>query len=73
MQNLVQAKSFEQRLIMGCSMFDCSKQLVINAILREAPNLAPSQLRAEVFLKFYGNEFDSEHSGKIVRHLNGIK
>jgi hypothetical protein len=69
-QELMQAKSPEQRLIMGCSMFNCSKQLVINAILRQTPTLAPLELRIEIFLKFYGNEFDVEHSEKIIRHLS---
>ena len=70
MRELIQAKSPEQRLIMGCSMFNCSKHLVVNAILRETPNLTPPQLRSEIFLKFYGNEFDFQHSEKIIRHLS---
>lgn len=70
MQELMQARSPEQRLIMGCSMFNCSKRLVINAILRQTPNLAPFELRTELFLKFYGNEFDVDHSEKIIRHLS---
>jgi len=66
----MQAKSPEQRLVMGCSMFSCSKQLVINAILRQTPNLAPIELRAELFLKYYGNEFDADQCAKIIHHLN---
>jgi len=70
MQSLCQAKSPEQRLIMGCSMFNFSKHLVINAILRQTPNLTPFELRAELFLKFYGNEFDAQQSEKIIRYLS---
>jgi hypothetical protein len=72
MQELMQAKSPEQRLIMGCSMFNCSKQLVINAILRQTPNLTSFELRVELFLKFYGNDFDVEHREKIIRHFQNI-
>jgi hypothetical protein len=70
MQELIQEKSPEQRLIMGCSMFNCSKYLVVNAILREAPNLNPSRLRAEIFLRFYGSEFDVQQREDIIRHLS---
>ena len=70
MQQLIQAKSPEQRLMMGCTMFDFSKQLVTRAILIDNPNLNLSQLRAEVFLKFYGNDFTDKDKQKIVHHLN---
>ena len=69
MREMIQAKSPQQRLKMGCSMFDFSRQLVTSAILRENPDLKPSQLRAEIFLRFYGDEFSQGEKEKIIGHF----
>lgn len=55
MKEMLQKKTPAQRMIMGCSMYDFSKQLVINAILKERPGISSQDLRREVFLRFYGN------------------
>ena len=72
MKELIRSKSPGQRLMMGCSMFDCSKRLVTGAILRESPNLTERDLRAEVFLKFYGHDFGSSDKAKILAYLREV-
>ena len=62
-------KSGLERLEMGCSLFDFSKQLVVSAILRENPTLSLDRIKQEVFLRFYGDDFNSVQKLKILSRL----
>lgn len=62
-------KAPEERLALGCSMFDFSKQLVTDSLKEETPSLSPASLRRELFLRFYGNDFDRTQQEKILSHL----
>ena len=68
-REMIQKKTPFERLEMGCSMHDFSKRMVINAILRQRPNLSAASLRRELFLRFYGNDFDSAKREKILNDL----
>ena len=70
MIGMMQARSPEERLEMGFSMYDFSRQLVTEAILRERPNISPIALRLELFERFYGNDFDSDQKRKILEYLS---
>ena len=70
MREMIRGKTPEERLKMGCSMYDFSKHLIIRSILENRPNLSPADLRRELFLRFYGNDFDSEKREKILEHLS---
>lgn len=70
MRELIRAKTSEERLKMGCSMYDFSKQLVIHSLLEREPRLSPSALRRELFLRFYRNDFDPQERQKILKHLS---
>lgn len=67
--DLFESKSPLERIQMGCSMIDTSKYLITCAILRDHPNISKKDLRREIFLRFYGNDFDPEEQEKIIRHL----
>lgn len=69
MVEMIRQKSPAERLAMGCSMYDFSKRLVTSSILKEKPHLSPSELRTELFLRFYGNDFDLAKQQKIIRHI----
>lgn len=69
MREMFHQKLPEERLHMGCSMYDFSKQLVTNAILRENPKFSKGALRLELFRRFYGNDFDVIDQQKIENHL----
>ena len=69
MREMVLRKSPADRLRMGCSMYDFSKQLVTNAILRENPDLSENMLRRELFMRFYGNDFNVVRREKILNYL----
>jgi len=71
-EEMLSAKTGQERLMMGCSMFEMSKRLVVSSILQQNPHASPSFLRREVFLRFYGHEFDSKTVEKIVQHLMSL-
>jgi len=66
---MFQKKTPSERLKMGCSMHETSKYLVTRAILENTPHISEEGLRQELFLKFYGNDFNAEQREKILRHL----
>lgn len=70
MIEMIQAKTPEERLAMGCSMFDFSKQLVLSSLKMRKPPLSSQELRRELFLRFYGCDFGYAAKKKILEHLN---
>lgn len=70
MEEMLRRKSPSERLAMGCSMFDLSKQLIKRSVLRDRPNISDADLRKEVFLKFYGSDFNSVQQQKILIYLS---
>lgn len=70
MGELIQKKTPEERLKMGCSMYDFSKRLITHSILEERPGLSTAELRRELFLKFYGNDFNPKQRQEILEHLS---
>ena len=64
-RDLIKAKSNEQRLLMGCSMYDTAKQIAQSAIYNRCPGITPKEMRKEIFLKFYGLEFSQADKEKI--------
>jgi len=64
-RNLMKAKSNEQRLLMGCSMFDTAKQIAQSAIYSQHPSISPEEMKKEIFLGFYGLDFSQADIEKI--------
>jgi len=52
-RELMMRKSGQQRLVMGCSMYDTAKEIV----------------RSEIFLRFYGQEFSEADRKKLISAL----
>ena len=61
----IMQRSPEERLRMGCDMFDTAKSLV-RASLSE---LSGVNLHTAMFERFYGHEFDEITKNKIKAHL----
>ena len=57
-----------QRLAMACRMFGTAKALVRAGILNEA-RMSPEEIRAYMFLRFYGQDFGNSEQAKILNHL----
>ena len=70
MIEMINQKTPIERLKMGCSMYDLSKRLVTGAILEKDPSITPKALKRELFLRFYGNDFDPVRCAKILKHIS---
>jgi len=61
--------SGEERLKMGCSMHAMAQALVRASALQADPSASPTTLRKILFLRFYGQDFDSATCKRILRAL----
>ncbi len=68
-RELMMRKSGEQRLLMGCSMYDTAKQIVRSAIYNSRPGITDAELKKEIFLRFYGQEFSQADREKYLSVL----
>ena len=67
--NLMMSKSNEQRLLMGCSMYDTARQIVQSAICNQNPTITSDAMKKEIFLRFYAQEFSQTEIEKIFPML----
>jgi hypothetical protein len=58
MRGMMRARSPLERMRMGASMFGTSHLLVAAGIRRDHPDYNEARLRREIFLRFYGDNFD---------------
>ncbi len=68
-RELMMRKSGEQRLLMGCSMYDTAKQIVLSAIRNHQPGITDAEIKGELFLRFYGPEFSQSDRKKLLSAL----
>ena len=68
-RKLIMSKSGEQRLLMGCSMFDAAKKIVQSAMASQQPEITAQEMRKGTFLRFYGQEFSQTDREKILSVL----
>lgn len=68
---LLMQRSGEERLKMGCEMFDAAKAIVRSSILNENPGLTASELKERIFLRFYGLDFSESQKRRIIAGLKG--
>lgn len=69
MREMIRAKTPLERVKMGCSMYDTSRYLIIRSILENNPTISEKELRKEIFLKFYRDDFSREECERIAKHL----
>lgn len=72
-REIIRLKTPQERLQMASSMFALSRNLVIQAILRENPNISDTVLRQEFFRKFYGQDYTPEELQKILDALAKVQ
>jgi hypothetical protein len=68
-RNLIMNKTGEERLLMGCSMYDTAKQIVRSAIYNNRPQITDEEMKKEIFLRFYGKEFSRDDREKFLSAL----
>lgn len=66
---MLMQRSGEERLKMGCSMYDAAKEIVKSSILNESPGLTKNELKEKIFLRFYGLDFSETQKRKIIAQL----
>ena len=59
-------KPGEEKLLIALSMFETARELVISSLPN---NLSEKELRRELFLRFYGNDFSKSEKEKILKNL----
>jgi hypothetical protein len=68
-KKMLMQKSNEERLIMGCEMFDDAMRIVRSSILNDYPDIDSAELLKQIFFRFYGNDFSKSDLDKIVSAL----
>ena len=68
-RNLIMNKSGEERLLMGCCMYDTARQIVRSAIYNTRPGITEKEMKKEIFLRFYGKEFSRDDREKLLSNL----
>ena len=69
-REMMMRKSGEERMLMGFSMYETAKQFVVSSIKNNNPNISLSELRQEIFLRFYGNDFNKIDREKVIIYLS---
>lgn len=70
-REMLLARSGEDRLRMGFSMYSTARAFVVASILEREPQASPGRIREAVFLRFYGRDFDDATREKILARLAG--
>jgi len=68
-RDMLLKRSGEERLKMGCSMHATAQALVRAVVLETDPSASPAALRKALFLRFYGQDFDTATRKRILRVL----
>ena len=68
-RNLIMSKTGQERLLMGCSMFDTAKEIVRSSIFNNHPGITEVEMKKEIFLRFYGQEFNRAEKEKVISSL----
>lgn len=71
--NMIMARSPQDRLRMVSSMFDTAKALAKAGILAENPSLTLKELRAALFVRFYGNDFTDIEIKRIIANIPNME
>jgi hypothetical protein len=63
------ALSGEQRLLLGFQSCNTAKQIVLSSF----PNgLSKKEIRIQLFLRYYSNDFSEQDKQKIIQHFQNL-
>ena len=68
-RNMIMRKSGEERMLIGCSMYDTAKKIILSAIRNNHPGITDDEIKREIFLRFYGPEFNPEERKKLLSEI----
>ena len=66
LRKLMMERTGEERVLMGCSMFDAAKKIAGAAIRDRDPQVTRQEMRGELFRRFYGLEFGESERERIL-------
>ena len=66
---MLMAKTNPERLMMGLSMNKMAREMVLASILAKNPHITHNELRREIFLRFYKNDFPASQIQNILPTL----
>lgn len=69
MAAMMAARSPAQRLQMASDMFDAGRELLRAGLKNMNPSLTEEQLRGQIFLRLYGEDFSPEEIRRIVASI----
>jgi hypothetical protein len=72
-QEMLLSRSPLERLKMASRMYDSGRKLVISGILKGRPHLDTSRLRAQLFLRMYGNDFTATDRERIMKKIPNMQ
>lgn len=62
---MLMARSGSERLLMGCDLFSTSRELIMSALNERDP----TEVRQQLFLRFYGPEFTPAEQARILSSI----
>ena len=69
MDRLIMEKTGAERLKMGFSMFNFARKQVVASIISSNPRADSKEIKKQIFLRFYGQDFTTEEQEKILRAI----
>jgi len=69
---LMKKRSNEDRFLMGCSMYDFAKTIVMNSIISQNPEISGSRINEKIFLRFYGSDMGEAKKAFNLGNINKI-
>ena len=70
---MFRSMSPSERLEMGSRMHGSAKRTIAAAIRRRHPGISPAQLRGQIFLAFYRNDFSDEELQRIETKMPNME
>lgn len=71
-RGMIMKRNPVERLLMGFSMYDAARTIVMSAITEQNPQISSEGIRKELFLRFYGKEYDGVVRERILRALGTL-
>ena len=68
-REMLMRRSPEERLLMGCSMFQAARSLLISSF---PPGLTPVEMNKLLFLNTYAHDYPAEISERIVGRIESL-
>lgn len=71
--SMIAARSPAERLMMASSMFETGRSLLRIGLKRQNPAISEEQLRAQMFLRLYGDDFTKSEFSRIISSIPNME